>query len=570
MDKRSLVALLLIAIVIVGGNLLVPRTPAPVVTVDSVALNTPATVTIDSSAVGAPAARTVDTARRPPAISASPRPMTTTTSVALTRSDTATVSSMGRVARFVTLGAVPASITLPDYEDLRRRDGPLTLMASEGPLMHYRIVSGADTIRLDDLVFTRTQSGTTTEFVSAAPDVRVRYEIVPDNYITHARVSLGGGAGANAVLLIDLAADLRSGEADEAEDLRNLAYGFRRSKGDVESETIEKLDSLEAVVEPGPLEWIAIRNKYFAFAVIATDSMAPFTGLLMRGGPRKSEKLPAGVAMAALPMPGGAAAFDLYTGPQSWQTLQDAGHGLSNINPYAGWDWLRPMVEPFATIVMRSLLGLKQLSGLSYGWVLVVFGIGIRLMLWPLNQSAMRTSIKMQRLQPELAALQKKYAKDPEGQRTAMMKLYGEHGMSPFSPLMGCLPMLIPMPILFALYFVFQNTIEFRGVPFLWLPDISLKDPYYITPILMGASMLVLSWIGMRAAPPNPQAKIMGYMMPAMFTMMFLNFASGLNMYYAVQNLVAIPQQWLLTRERAKATEGGGAAKGAPIAVKRR
>src|SRR5205085_5861364 len=104
-----------------------------------------------------------------------------------------------------------------------------------------------------------------------------------------------------------------------------------------------------------------------------------------------------------------------------------------------------------------------------------------------------------QRLQPELAVIQKKYAKDPEGQRTAMMKLYQDHGMSPLSPLMGCLPMLIPMPILFALYFVFQNTIEFRGVSFLWLPDISLKDPYYITPIVMGASMFVLSMIGMRA-----------------------------------------------------------------------
>ena len=93
----------------------------------------------------------------------------------------------------------------------------------------------------------------------------------------------------------------------------------------------------------------------------------------------------------------------------------------------------------------------------------------------------------------------------------------------------------------------------FRGVPFLWLPDISMKDPYYIIPLIMGGSMLVLSLIGMRAGPPNPQAKVMGYMMPVMFTFMFLNFASGLNLYYAVQNLVGIPQQWLLTREREKA-----------------
>jgi YidC/Oxa1 family membrane protein insertase len=90
-------------------------------------------------------------------------------------------------------------------------------------------------------------------------------------------------------------------------------------------------------------------------------------------------------------------------------------------------------------------------------------------------------------------------------------------------------------------------------VSFLWLPDISLRDPYFITPLVMGASMFLLSWIGMRNTPPNPQAKMMSYMMPVMFTVMFLNFASGLNLYYAVQNIAALPQQWMLTRARAKA-----------------
>ena len=141
--------------------------------------------------------------------------------------------------------------------------------------------------------------------------------------------------------------------------------------------------------------------------------------------------------------------------------------------------------------------------------------------------------------------------------------------MSPLSPMLGCLPMLLPMPVLFALYFVFQNTIEFRGVSFLWLPDISLRDPFYITPIVMGASMFLLSWIGMRGMPPNPQTKMMSYMMPVMFTVMFLNFASGLNLYYAVQNIAALPQQWILTRERAKAgigENGGGHGRGKRIA----
>jgi len=193
----------------------------------------------------------------------------------------------------------------------------------------------------------------------------------------------------------------------------------------------------------------------------------------------------------------------IYAGPQDFERLQKLGNDLDQVNPYGGF--LRGVVQPFAVIVMRVLLWIKRTTHLNYGWVLVLFGVIIRLALWPLNQGAMRTSLKMQRLQPELQALQKRYSDDPRKQQEAIMKVYKDHGMSPLSPLMGCLPMLLPMPILFALYFVFQNTIEFRGVSFLWLPDISLRDPYFITPILMGVSMFVMSWVGMRNAPPNPQ-----------------------------------------------------------------
>jgi YidC/Oxa1 family membrane protein insertase len=213
---------------------------------------------------------------------------------------------------------------------------------------------------------------------------------------------------------------------------------------------------------------------------------------------------------------------------------------------------MQGVVQPFATIVMRILLWMRATLNLSYGWVLVIFGVVIRLLLWPLNQKAMRTSMKMSRLQPELTEIQKRYKSDPQRMQSEMMRIYREHGMSPFSSLSGCLPMLLPMPILFALFFVFQNTIEFRGVPFLWLSDISLKDPLYIVPVLMGLSMFALSIIGMRNSPPNPQAKMMAYVLPVMMTMFFLNLASGLNLYYAIQNITAIPQQWFISNERAK------------------
>jgi hypothetical protein len=105
-----------------------------------------------------------------------------------------------------------------------------------------------------------------------------------------------------------------------------------------------------------------------------------------------------------------------------------------------------------------------------------------------------------------------------------------------------------------ALFFVFQNTIEFRGVPFLWLPDISIKDPIYVLPVLVAITAMGLSWIGMKGMKANEQQKIMMYMMPAMMLLFFFNMASGLNLYYLVQNLASLPQQWLIAHERVKAS----------------
>ena len=122
--------------------------------------------------------------------------------------------------------------------------------------------------------------------------------------------------------------------------------------------------------------------------------------------------------------------------------------------------------------------------------------------------------------------------------------------MTPFSPMAGFFH-LLPMPILFALFFVFQNTIEFRGVSFLWLPDISLKDPFYIVPVLMGLSMFVLSWIGIRNAPPNPQAKVMAYFFPILMTVFFLNFASGLNLYLRSEYCRA-STHWLIAKRESE------------------
>jgi len=463
---------------------------------------------------------------------------------------------------FSTRGGVPVSVVLDSYPS--RRPGvrrPAELVRPNSALVSYRLAVGADTIALDRTPLTLQRSTSTTGAPvltyagqAAGHDVRLTYTFVPDSFLVRVSAAVSG-APERSALLLDLPRGLQSNEADTLDDIHHLGVSYRTSRGDVTSVGFAKLDTGEVRVEPGPLDWVATRDKYFLVAFRVSPKQ-PFAALRLQGEPRVGKSARDMATTAALPLRGGAAAFDLYTGPQDFARLQRLGNDLDQVNPYGGW--IHGAVQPFVAIVMRALLWMKHTTQLSYGWVLVLFGVLIRLALWPLNQRAMRTSIAMQRLQPELQAIQKKYKDDPRRQQEVIMKVYKDHGMSPLSPLMGCLPMLLPMPVLYALYFVFQNTIEFRGVPFLWLPDLSVHDPYYITPLLMGLSMYVMSYIGMKAAPPNPQAKMMSFMMPVMLTVLFLNLASGLNLYYAVQNLAALPQQWLLARERQKS---------APVAV---
>lgn len=364
-------------------------------------------------------------------------------------------------------------------------------------------------------------------------------------YVTDVSIEFPNDAQ-DGVLYLDLPTTLMSAEADTLDDLRHLAFAYRPKHDDVLNIMFAKLDSGATKTVAGPMEWAGVRNKYFFIAALTPDST--ISGLAVTGGARVNKIATSAAGRLAIPIHLGKASFQLYTGPQEYDLLKSLGHDLDQVNQYNSF--LHAVVQPFASIMTQILLWMKRTSSLSYGWVIIIFGVVVRLLLWPLNQSAMRTTIRMQRLQPELAEVQKKYKSDPRKQQDALMKLYQAHGMTPFSPMMGCLPMLLPMPILFALYFVFLNTIAFRGVSFFWMHDISAADPYFIIPIIMGASMFVLSWIGMRGTPPTPQTRMMSYMMPVVFTFMFFRFSAALNLYYAVQNLAALPQQWMLSNER--------------------
>jgi YidC/Oxa1 family membrane protein insertase len=566
MDKRLFLALLLTALVVVVTPIVFPtRRPTSTKTDTSTAVRPPETGVQSAVPPVVPSRQTPA-----PSNSGDRRTLTGTAgTTAVAMAETTTVRGGGTTYRFVNRGATPVSIVLDDFRSLRpgRQGAVVDLVRTGDQLVHYRLVIGTDTVALDTVPMRASlrarpageqvvsyTSGPLALRTSAAPIITLSYTIPPgdDTHLALVQGQVEGIPHTRAVLLIDLPRTLRTEEADTLEDMRHLSYAFKRGDEEVNSTVFGKLDTTRIRVEEGPLAWLAVRNKYFITALIGVDKESPFAGVQLGGVPRPQRILAhEGRATAIVLLRDSLFRFQIYAGPQKYTRLHALGRDIENVNPYGGW--MHGFVQPFSTIVMRILLWIKRTTQLNYGWVLVIFGIMVRLLIWPLNQSAMRSSIRMQRLQPQLQEIQKKYRNDPERQREALMKLYQEHGMNPFAPILGCLPMLLPMPVLFALYFVFQNTIEFRGVPFLWLPDLALKDPYYITPLLMGISMLVLSWIGMKSAPQTPQTRMVGYMMPAMMTVLFWNFPSGLNLYYGVQNLVALPQQWMLTRERAKA-----------------
>jgi YidC/Oxa1 family membrane protein insertase len=563
MDKRFFLALLLTGGVVVLTPVLFPRRQPPS------APASPTTAPVTPAASGTTPA---GTAAGTPVVAPStatvgaPTPATPIQQATIA-AETLAISNELTTLRFSSAGASFLSADLPRFRQLGGREGTVQLAHGREAMLSYRILAGGDTLALEQANFastTDTVAGrprvTFTGMIAAAR-VEIAYTLAADNYLADVTFR-AEGLPQPAFLLVDLPTGFTSQEADTTEDSRHLAYAMKPVSGGAERIDFRKPDPSERLFQQGPITWATAKSKYFLVGVLAPDSaVTPFAEVHVTGAPRVNKVAYRAQGTVVAQLPEGGIRFELYAGPQEWERLVAMGRDFKDSNPYGGF--ASGVVQPFATIVMKILLWMKRTLQIEYGWILVIFGIAIRLAMWPLNSRMMRSSIQMQRIAPEVQAAQNKYKGDPEKQREAVMKVYSDAGVSPFAALSGCLPMLLPMPILFALFFVFQNTIEFRGVSFLWLSDISLKDPYYILPLAMGASMYLLSWVGMRNVPPNPQTKMMSYMMPVVMLVALLNFASGLNLYYAVQNLAALPQQWLIANERAKAktvpvVAGGG------------
>jgi YidC/Oxa1 family membrane protein insertase len=548
MNKRLLLALALSAMVIGLTQYFFPQpklAPKPVAT---------STAGAPSSSPGA----TISAPTAGPAVTGGQGTPDSAVAASQPAEITALTSTRSTV-RLSSLGAAPTSVELHGYKKLVRggaKGDVVELVRPGESLLSYALVlkqpTGNQVIDLSRVPFTTKKlDEQTVEFSgnAGASAIAITYRFQPDSFL----VRVGGtvsGITVPAFLRITLPSGLQNAEADTAEEQSHLAVAMKAVKGDASSIDFRKLDPGEKELREGPFTWVVSKSKYFLTGLLTADGDAPFAEVAVRGGDRTGKAATRVDATVLQGLTNGTFRFELYAGPQEWRRLVSLGREFENSNPYGGW--LQGLVQPLATFVMKSLLWMHDSLKLNYGWVLVIFGVAIRLIMWPFNQGAMRSQMKMQVLQPELQAVQEKYRDDPQRMQQETMKVYRDHGMSPFSSLAGCLPMLLPMPVFITLFYVFQNTIEFRGVPFLYLTDISQADPTFILPLLMAATAFLLSWIGMRGLPPNPQTKMMSYIFPVMMFVFFYSSAAGLNLYYMVQNLAGVPQQWLIARERTK------------------
>jgi len=312
----------------------------------------------------------------------------------------------------------------------------------------------------------------------------------------------------------------------------------------------------------GKVDWIGVRNKYFGI-IIALDKVSDDGGAFLEGNRKKvgldgvKEIYSIGYKM---PFNSGAVyqedKIKIYAGPIEYNTLKTYNKSFESFVDFGSFFGLTFVIRPISEYILLPLFNFLHMFIPNYGFVIIVFSLIIKIDLYPLTKQSLKSMKKMQQLQPKIAELKEKYKDDQQRVSKETMKLYSTYGINPMG---GCLPMLLQMPILIALYGLFSVAIELRHQPFIfWMdnlssPDVILSLPFKI-PLLgvqdisgLALAMGITMFIQQKMSVKDPSQKALVYIMPMMLTVLFMSFPSGLNLYYFMFNLFSIIQQYYVT-----------------------
>jgi YidC/Oxa1 family membrane protein insertase len=553
-EQRFLLVFLLMAAVIFGSQLLIrkyaPQQPPSSAHPAQSAQTTPAP---SSPPVATPAQTTPTPAARRPSATA-----LAATKMAASETETVVENSLYRIT-FTNRGAQVKSWVLKKFSDDQGREldlvNPVASAKFGNPLSLWTY-DEAQRSKLNSALYVASVSGTLTaptdlafEYSDSGLVVRKAFHF-DHSYVVQVETSVFSN-DRPVYAFPSWPAGFGDQTTFPSYATGQFEYQFNQ---DTEHVNVKKISGGSTL--HGTFNWAGASSSYFG-ALFIPDSPENLNVVTLRNSveippdPGKpNETKPTDVVGVAVGHPGESKG-KLFVGPKSLEALESVSVPTINGAPKD----LRSVVDFgwFGIIARPLFIWLRWTQGYvkNWGWAIVLQTLVITLLLLPLRIYQMKSALKMQRLQPEMKAIQEKYKKysmrDPRKQEMnkEVAALYKTHGVNPVS---GCLPLLLQMPFLIAYYKMLNAAIELRQAHWLWIHDLSARDPFLILPAIMVVSMFVMQKMTPQAGMDPSQQKMMNIMMPAMMGFIFYNLAAGLNLYYAESNLIMIAQQWIMNK----------------------
>ena len=428
---------------------------------------------------------------------------------------------------------------LKDYkENLEKNSlGVERINVAKGePLPLSLFLNSNNNILPSNLIFEETRNGSNEVIYSWKSEegliIEKKHLFNPHDYKINVEISLLNQS--DKALTTSLSIDLFENDSEKGDRYNFIGQSVKLPE-DIDRKSFEDIDATTYSLD-GDIKWLATENKYFITALIPKyDGVKHVSArrigenLISSSFEHRDISLSAGETKSF--------SYTFYSGPKDLYILKEMGVGLEGA---IDMGWFHALAEP----LLRFLKFIYSYTG-NYGYAIILVTLIIKVVFFPLSNKSYKSMKGMQKLQPLMNELKEKHKGNKDQMGREVMALYKKHKVNPFS---GCLPMVLQIPVFIALYNVLLSAIELRHAPFhFWILDMSTKDPYYVTPVIMGLTMFLQQ--KMTPTTPDPMQQKVMMMMPFIFTFMFMNLPSGLVLYWVVNNVLSIGQQYYILKK---------------------
>lgn len=433
---------------------------------------------------------------------------------------------------------------------------PVELLSNKNTDFELAITSAIGTVNTNTTGFQIVSKNKQKIELQSSQGLKVIYELKPNSYKLSQKWILSGGKENKASLLIKTQMNKQEVNLDRERSLSTIKYLLENE------DVLQSLSmtSNETKPVPTPIQWVSFGQQFFHTTIIPS---VPFENTILDAKYQEADKnyVKNYTLKTTLADIGDTLSFDYFIGPIDYKLLKKEDKDLDLLVPLSQDILIFRWMKIFNIYLIIPIFNFLSQFVSNYGVIIILLTLFIKLITAPLSYKTYESGVAMRILKPELDKLKAKFGDDQAKLSQEQMKLYGEFGVSPFG---GCLPMLLQMPILFAMFSFFPSSIELRHESFLWASDLSTYDsilklpfniPFYGTHVSLFAMLSALTQIGMswysqRLQPSSPQAdqmKMLMYVMPVMFLFMFNSFPAALTFYYFLQNVLGMLQQWFFT-----------------------